>query len=110
MRWAILGIVGVALILILPAMLIGSMVGSAATDAISNALDYEAPASTDQSVVNVCVSIVCKNTTTQTSTATTQRVQPSPEADTSPWAVICMVSGILFATILVALRFFAAED
>lgn len=101
MRWAILGIVGVALLLIFPAVLIGGIVGSAATDAIGDALAYEAPASTDQSVVNVCVGVVCKNIATQTSTATTQRVQPSQAADLSPFAVISVVACIAIVTVLV---------
>ena len=106
MRWVYLAIVGIALILILPAVLIGSMVGSAATDAISNALAYEAPASTDQSVVNVCIGMICKNATTQTSTATTQRTQVKEAADPSPWSIIILAIGLVVVIVLAVLVLF----
>jgi len=94
------------LMLILPAVLIASMVGSAATDAISNALAYEAPASTDQSVVNVGIGMVCKNVTTQTSTATTQRTQVKEEADPSPWTIIIVASSLVVVMVLAVLVLF----
>jgi hypothetical protein len=104
MRWVFLAIVGIALMLILPAILIASLVGSAATDAISNALAYEALASTDQSVINVCVGMVCKNIVTQTSTATTQRTQVKEAADLSPWGIILVISGIILAAVVAVLN------
>jgi hypothetical protein len=107
--WVIIGLAGLCLLCLVPALVLGSTAGGAAGDAVTAALASDG-ADSDQKVTAVCVGFLnsgsCNATQTSTTTATRPETKP---ADPSPWAVILVISGLVLVAVFAVLVLFTRE-
>ena len=107
--WVIVGLAGLCLLCLVPALVLGSMAGNRAGDAVSAALARDGGADSDQEVTAVCVGLFTGScNVTQTSTTATTRTEARP-VDPSPWAVIAVISGLVGLAVIAALVLFRPE-
>lgn len=107
--WVLVGLAGLCLLCLVPALALGSAAGNRAGDAVSAALAKDGGADNDQEVTAVCVGLFtgsCNVTQTSTTTATRPEARP---ADPNPWQVIAVISGLVLLAVFAALVLFRPE-
>lgn len=107
--WVFIGLAGLCLLCLVPALALGSMAGNRAGDAVTAALARDGGADSDQSVTAVCVGLFtgsCNVTQTSTTTATRPEARP---ADPSPWHVIFVITGLVLVAVLAVMVMFTQE-
>jgi hypothetical protein len=106
--WVIIGLAGLCLLCLVPALVLGSTAGNRAGDAVTAALASDGGADSDQQVTAVCVGLFSGSCNVdQTSTTTATRPEARPAAP-SPWQVIAVISGLVLLAVVAALVLFKA--
>jgi hypothetical protein len=108
--WVIIGLAGLCLLCLVPALVMGSTAGNRASEAVTAALASGGGADSDQKVTTVCVGFLNSGScnATQTSTTTSTRPEARP-VDPSPWAVILVITGLVLAAVIAVLALFTQE-
>jgi hypothetical protein len=108
-HWVIVGLAGLCLLCLAPALVFGVTAGGAAGDAVTAALARDGAAS-DQQVTAVCVGLFSGSCNTSQSSTTTA-TRPAAQRDApNPWVVILTVSGLVGAAVVGSVVLFARDE
>lgn len=108
--WVIVGLAGLCLLCLVPALVLGSAAGNRAGDAVSAALARDNGADSDQQVTAVVVGFLNFGSGNVTQTSTTTATRPEArQAAPNPWPVIFVISGLVLLAVFAALVLFRPE-
>jgi hypothetical protein len=108
--WAFIGLAGLCLLCLVPALVLGSMAGNRAGDAVTAALASDGGADSDQKVTAVCVGLFSGSCNVDQASTTTALRPEAREPVPSPWAVIAIVSGLVGLAVIAALVLFRGPE